>query len=170
MQKANNKFNLLRLKLFTEISDKPPRLNTLGENMKKNKKVLVILLALISAPTSVMAKKAPSNCSTFGENPEITVCVEAQKPTDTLTRENYAQLKSTASALLAIQKKALKKPSKTTKAIMAPSTILPTGTSVLTSTPVIMPLPYVEVNIDEYETNEDPTTPTENNYNEIPVE
>jgi hypothetical protein len=123
--------------------------------MKKNKKVLAILLALISAPTSVMAKKAPSNCSTFGENPEITVCVEAKDKNSKLNREDYARLKSTAKALLAIQNKAQKN-NKKPQAISAPIPPTESGGS-STYTPVVLPtntynLPIIideEIDIDD---------------------
>ena len=130
--------------------------------MKTNKKVLVLLLALAGAQSPVLAKES-SNCKTFGDSPEITVCVNAKDPEDKLDREKYIQIKSVATDLLAKQKKALKN-KKQPKAIMAPSTPLMTGTTVLTKKPVVMP--YVET-----ENHEEPSIevlPNDKKYNEIP--
>ena len=131
--------------------------------MKTNKKVLVLLIALAGAQSPVLAKES-SNCKTFGDNPQITLCVNAKDPEDKLDREKYIQIKSVATDLLAKQKKALKN-KKQPKAMMAPSTPLMTGTTVLTNTPILTP--YVEVEnfeIDEPIIN---TLPEEKNYTEI---
>lgn len=104
--------------------------------MKTNKKVLVILLALAGAQSSVLAKKS-NNCKTFGKSPEITVCVEMQTPNDQLKREQYAKIKSTAQDLLAKQKKALKN----TKAMLAPTIAVEATTS-----ENIFTLPKVTIN------------------------
>jgi hypothetical protein len=125
--------------------------------MKTNKKVLIILLALTGAQSSVLAKKS-NNCKTFGKSPEITVCVEMQTPNDKLNREQYAKIKSTAQDLLAKQKKALKKP----KAMLAPTM----AGELTTSQSTIFTLPEVFINEPSISNNNNNIIITEPNINE----
>lgn len=100
------------------LSDKSPRLDNPGENMKTNKKVLVILLAFAGTQSASLAEK----CKQISQSPSITVCVTAKTPTDTVDRTTLTNLKQAAVNLLSAEKRALaKKP----KAILAPH-IIPT--------------------------------------------